>query len=42
VRALILANEYLEYEVCELMKAISRGYPRGELTPRLPRGDWYD
>lgn len=42
IRALILANEYLEYEVRELIKAVSRGYPRRDLTPRLPRGDWYD
>jgi hypothetical protein len=42
IRALILANEYLEYEVCELMKAVSRGYPRGELTPRRSGADWYD
>ena len=29
VRALIVANEYLETEVSELMKAVSRAYARG-------------
>jgi len=29
VRALIVANNYLESEVGELMKAISRAYSRG-------------
>ena len=29
IRALILANEYLESEVGELMKAVSRAYARG-------------
>ena len=29
IRALIVANEYLESEVNELMKAVSRAYVRG-------------
>jgi hypothetical protein len=29
VRALILANEFLESEVCELMQAVSHAYARG-------------
>jgi hypothetical protein len=29
IRALIVANEYLESEVTELMKAVSRAYVRG-------------
>ncbi|MBR0752781.1 hypothetical protein JQ604_11355 [Bradyrhizobium jicamae] len=29
VRALIVANEYLENEVSELMKAVSHAYTRG-------------
>ena len=29
VKALILANEYLEAEVCELMQAVSHAYARG-------------
>ena len=29
IRALILANQYLESEVSELMKAVSRAYVRG-------------
>ena len=29
VKALILANEFLESEVCELMHAVSHAYVRG-------------
>jgi hypothetical protein len=29
IRALIVANDYLETEVTELMKAVSRAYVRG-------------
>jgi len=29
VKALIVANEYLESEVCDLMQAVSRAYIRG-------------
>ena len=29
IRALLVANEYLETEVGELMKAVSRAYARG-------------
>lgn len=29
VRALIVANNYLEFEVVELMKAVSHAYARG-------------
>jgi hypothetical protein len=29
IRALIIANDYLESEVAELMKAVSRAYARG-------------
>jgi stage V sporulation protein SpoVS len=29
VKALIVANEYLESEVCDLMQAVSRAYARG-------------
>jgi hypothetical protein len=29
IRALIVANDYLETEVTELMKAVSRAYGRG-------------
>jgi hypothetical protein len=47
IRALILANEFLEYEVKELMIAVSAGYSRGrfrELQNPLPadRKDWFD
>ena len=29
LKALIVANEYLESEVCELMQAVSHAYARG-------------
>lgn len=32
IRALILANDYLETEVGELMKAVSRAYARGRFS----------
>ncbi len=32
IRALIVANEYLETEVGELMKAVSRAYARGRFS----------
>jgi len=43
VRALIVANEFLESEVKELQAAVSNGYARAkfELVPR-DRKDWYD
>jgi len=31
IRALILANEYLEFEIGELFVAVSKGYARGRL-----------
>jgi hypothetical protein len=31
LKALIVANEYLESEVCELMQAVSQAYARGRL-----------
>ncbi|MGJ4972877.1 hypothetical protein ACQR1N_31105 [Bradyrhizobium sp. HKCCYLRH1073] len=33
IRALILANEYLESEVAELMKSVSHAYARGRFHP---------
>jgi len=32
IRALVVANEYLETEVGELMKAVSRAYARGRFS----------
>ena len=29
LKALIVANEYLEFEVCDLMQAVSHAYARG-------------
>lgn len=42
VRTLILANEFLEYEVCELMKMVSNGYTRVEYQRDIPTGDPLD
>jgi hypothetical protein len=33
IRALIIANNYLESEVAELMKAVSHAYVRGRFHP---------
>jgi hypothetical protein len=33
VRALIVANNYMESEVAELMKAVSHAYARGRFHP---------
>ena len=33
VKALIVANEFLESEVCELMQAVSHAYSRGRFNP---------
>jgi acetaldehyde dehydrogenase (acetylating) len=43
VKALIVANEYLEAEVRELRAAVSSCYARGKFEP-VPRDrkDWYD
>jgi hypothetical protein len=40
IRALILANEYLEHEAKELMVAVSKGYERGRRVP--PQGERKD
>jgi hypothetical protein len=43
VRALIVANEFLEAQLRELQAAVSNGYARGKVEP-VPRDrkDWYD
>ena len=43
IRALIVANEFLEAQVRELQAAVSHGYARGKFEP-VPRDrkDWYD
>jgi hypothetical protein len=33
VKALIVANDFLEAEVCELMQAVSHAYVRGRFKP---------
>lgn len=40
IRALILANEFLEYELCEMFKAVTNGNARGK-SPG-DRADWFD
>lgn len=45
IRALILANEYLEHEVKDLMMAVSKGYSRSRKHSGLLSSegkDWYD
>jgi hypothetical protein len=41
VKALIVANAFLETELEKLRAAASSGYARGQLLPR-DRKDWYD
>ena len=41
VKALIVANAFLETELEKLRAAASTGYARGKLLPR-DRKDWYD
>jgi hypothetical protein len=43
VKALIVANEFLEAEVMQLKASVSSGYARGKFQP-VPRDrkDWYD
>jgi hypothetical protein len=41
VKALIVANVFLETELEKLKAAVSTGYARGKLLPR-DRKDWYD
>jgi hypothetical protein len=41
VKALIVANAFLETELEKLRAAVSTGYARGQLLPR-DRKDWYD
>jgi hypothetical protein len=41
VKALIVANSFLEAELEKLQASVSTGYARGKLPPR-DRKDWYD
>ena len=41
IKALIIANHFLETELEKLRAAVSTGYARGQLLPR-DRKDWYD
>jgi hypothetical protein len=41
IKALIVANLFLETELEKLRAAASTGYARGKLVPR-DRKDWYD
>ncbi len=40
IRALILANEFLEYELCEMFKAVTNDHARGQRAAN--RADWFD
>jgi hypothetical protein len=43
VKALIVANEFLEAQFAELRAAVSNGYARGKFeSPPRDRKDWYD
>jgi hypothetical protein len=42
VKALIVANGFLEAQVAELRGSISAGYSRGRFDIPKDRKDWYD
>ena len=42
VKALIVANSFLEEQIAELRAAVSTGYSRGKFDMPLDRKDWYD
>lgn len=42
VKALIVANGFLEAEVEELKASVSAGYSRGRFDVPRDRKDWYD
>ena len=43
VKALIVANEFLETQVKQLQASVSNGYARGKFEPApRDRKDWYD
>jgi hypothetical protein len=43
VKALIVANEFLEAQVKQLQAAVSQGSARGKFEPvQRDRKDWYD
>jgi hypothetical protein len=42
VKALIVANGFLEAQVAELRGSISAGYSRGRFDISRDRKDWYD
>lgn len=42
VKALIVANGFLEAQVAELKAAVSTGYSRGRYDVPCDRKDWYD
>jgi hypothetical protein len=42
VKALIVANSFLEAQIAELRAAVSMGYSRGRYELPRDRKDWYD
>jgi len=42
IRALIMANEFLEMELSEVYAAVSRGYSRSEVWREIPTRDPLD
>ena len=42
VKALLVANGFLEAQLDELRKAVSTGYSRGKYELPRDRKDWYD
>jgi hypothetical protein len=42
VKALLVANDFLEREIAELRSSVSAGYSRGRFDIPRDRKDWYD
>ena len=42
VKALLVANDFLEREIAELRRSVSAGYSRGRFDIPRDRKDWYD
>ena len=42
VKALIVANGFLEAQIAKLTASVSTGYARGQLDLPKDRKDWYD
>ena len=42
MKALLVANDFLEIQLAELRASVSAGYSRGRFDLSRDRKDWYD